>query len=146
MFLVNQTPVSVFAINHASTYGQKLNFSPKTFSSWFSIPLCSANLPNKYILFHGDLILVFPLFALRASQYWLANSQFYCKSHSTLLCAIYNIMHLSVTRLADLVLTKFVFQLLRLQEHIPRIQPRGAIFFQITFSNLSGFLLHNETV
>ena len=55
-------------------------------------------------------------------------------------------MYLSETRLTNLVLTKAVFQLLRLEKHTPRMQPRGVMFSEITFTNLSGTLLHNETI
>ena len=152
MFLVNQTPDSVtstqtFTCNHTAIYGRKLDFYPKTFLlTLVSIPLCSANLPIKSLLGNGNLILVFPLLTLRTSKYCLANFQFYYKSLSTLLTTIYNIMHLDVTRLVNLILTKFVLPLLSLQVHTPRIQPRGAIFFQTTFINLSGALLHNESL
>ena len=55
-------------------------------------------------------------------------------------------MYLSAITLANLVLTKAVFQMLRLQVHTPSITPKSDILFQITFSNLSGALLHTETV
>ena len=56
------------------------------------------------------------------------------------------IAYLSTNRLVNLVLTKTVFQLFFLQLHTLRMQSTGDMFFQIRFSNLSGALLHNETV
>ena len=54
-------------------------------------------------------------------------------------------MYLKVTRLASLVLTKLVFQLLCLQVlRFSRMQSRVNMVFQNIFSNLNGTLLPSE--
>ena len=55
-------------------------------------------------------------------------------------------MYLSATRLANLALTKAVFQLLSLEVHTLNMRPRCDVFFQFTFSNLNGTLSYSETV
>ena len=52
---------------------------------------------------------------------------------------------ISVTRLVNLGLPKAFIQFFRMQVHIPYIQARHDVLFQIRFCDFSGLLPHSQT-
>ena len=54
-------------------------------------------------------------------------------------------MYISATRLVNLGLPKAFIQLFHMQVHIPYIQARRDVLFQIRFCDFSGVLPHRQT-
>ena len=56
-----------------------------------------------------------------------------------------NVMYISATGLVNLGLPKAFIDLFRMQVHIPYVQARRDVLFQIRFCDFSGVLPHSQT-